>query len=164
MAELSHVDKDGRARMVDITGKPVTHREAVARCVVLLGEPLYSLVLENGLRKGDVISTSKIAGIMGAKKTSELIPLCHPLKINNIDLKFELLPEKKAIEITSIVKTDDKTGVEMEALTAVSIAALTVYDMGKAVTKDIQISDIRLLKKSGGKSGTYLRSDINENR
>jgi len=159
MSELTHVKEDGSANMVDISGKGVTHREAVAECRVLVGEPLYSMILDNALKKGDVIAVARIAGIMGAKRTSELVPLCHPIRITKIDVDVQPLPEEKALRILSTVKADDRTGVEMEALTAVSVAALTVYDMCKAVSKDIEITGIRLLKKSGGKSGTYIRGD-----
>ncbi len=160
MSGLTHVKEDGSANMVDVSGKAITHREAMAECKVIVGEPLYSMILENTLKKGDVIGVSRIAGIMGGKKTSELIPLCHPIRITKIDVDIHPLPEEKALRIVSTAEADDKTGVEMEALTAVSIAALAVYDMCKAVSKDVEITGIRLLKKSGGKSGTYVRGDL----
>ncbi|MCD6420322.1 MAG: cyclic pyranopterin monophosphate synthase MoaC [Synergistetes bacterium] len=160
MSGLTHVKEDGSANMVDVSGKAITHREAMAECKVVVGEPLYSMILENTLKKGDVIGVSRIAGIMGGKKTAELIPLCHPIRITKIDVDIQPLPGEKALRIVSTAKADDKTGVEMEALTAVSIAALAVYDMCKAVSKDVEITGIRLLKKSGGKSGTYIRGDL----
>lgn len=150
---LSHVDDEGRPQMVDVTEKADTAREATARGVVLMSAATLKLATSGTGAKGDVLITARIAGIMAAKRTHELIPLCHPLPLTGIDVTLK--PGKGAIEITATVRTTAKTGVEMEALTAVSVAALTVYDMLKAAQKDIRISDIRLIRKTGGKSGDY---------
>lgn len=158
MKKLSHVDAHGRAHMVDVAAKQVTVREAIATGVVRLQPAVLRLITAGQMPKGDVLATARLAGIMAAKKTSDLIPLCHPLPIASV--KVELRPDEAAgtIAIEARVKVEAKTGVEMEALTAVSVAALTIYDMCKAVDKGIVISDICLQKKTGGKSGTYVRA------
>lgn len=158
MAKLSHVDARGRARMVDVAAKNVTVREAIATGVVRMAPQLLRLITTGQMPKGDVLAAARIAGIMAAKKTPELIPLCHPLPLASV--KVEFTPDEAAgtIGIEARVKVEAKTGVEMEALTAVSVAALTIYDMCKAVDKGIVISDICLQKKTGGKSGVYVRS------
>ena len=159
MPKLTHVDKKGKARMVDVTAKEITEREAVAKGSIFMKRDTLKAILANEIKKGDVLGTAKIAGIMAAKKTGALIPLCHPLNIDSVDILFEPIQKTNCIDITAIAKTSGKTGVEMEALTAVSVAALTIYDMCKAMDKGMIISDIRLIKKTGGKSGTYLRTE-----
>jgi cyclic pyranopterin phosphate synthase len=158
MGGLTHIDKEGRATMVDVTHKPYTEREAVALARVRMKPQTLKLIKETRIEKGDVLQVARIAGIMGAKKTSELIPLCHPLPVTSVSLDFELKDEESTIEIRSRVKTVAQTGVEMEALTAVTIAALTVYDMCKAVDKEMAIVDVMLLEKRGGKSGEFRRA------
>lgn len=158
--KLTHVSSDGQAKMVDIGDKPDSTRIAVAEGFVYMNEETLQLIMDNSLKKGDVIGTARIAGIMGAKKTSELIPLCHPLMVSKIDVTIEPIQDKSALYITSTVKTSGKTGVEMEALTAVSVTALTVYDMAKAVDRTMRIGDIRLLEKTGGVHGDYQADDI----
>ena len=150
---LTHLDPEGRPRMVDVSAKPATAREATAGGSVYMAAATLALVTSGKAAKGDVVTTAQLAGIMAAKRTHELIPLCHPLPITGIDVS--LAPDKKrsAIDITATVRTTAQTGVEMEALTAVAVAALTVYDMLKAAQKDIRIGDIRLVRKRGGKSG-----------
>lgn len=157
MAESTHFNSEGRARMVDVEEKPITTREARARGTVFVNSETIELIEKSGIAKGDVLGVAQVAGIMAAKRTAELIPMCHPLFINGIDLTFRIDRERSAVEIEARVKCDGKTGVEMEALTAVSVAALTIYDMCKAVDRSMVISDIRLVEKTGGKSGTYLR-------
>ena len=152
---LTHVDEEGRIRMVDVTTKTDSLRTAVAAGTVILGKEAFDLVVENRIAKGDVLTTSQMAGIMGAKQTSSLIPLCHPVMLSGVDVRLELNDELNQVDITAIAKSVGPTGVEMEALTAVSIAALTVYDMCKSVSKRITISNIRLLAKTGGQSGDY---------
>ncbi len=154
--KFSHFSEDGRAQMVDVSGKPQTKREALACGRVILGEKVFQAVKERNLPKGDLFPVAKIAGIMAAKKVDELIPLCHPLPLAQVELEMELEEEHYSLLIRAQVKTVAQTGVEMEALTAVSVAALTVYDMCKALDKGIRITDIRLLRKSGGKSGTII--------
>ena len=156
MADFSHFNEDGRARMVDVGGKDVTKRTAVAVGRVIVNRECFDLIKSGGMTKGDVLGTAQIAGIMGAKKTSEVIPMCHPIMINGANITFHLNEEDLAVEIQSEVKCSGVTGVEMEALTAVSIAALTVYDMCKAVQKDMVIDQIHLVSKSGGKSGDFV--------
>lgn len=156
MADFSHFNEDGRARMVDVGGKDVTKRTAVAVGRVLVNRECFDLIKSGGMKKGDVLGTAQIAGIMGAKKTSEVIPMCHPIMINGANITFHLNEDDLAVEIQSEVKCSGVTGVEMEALTAVSIAALTVYDMCKAVQKDMVIDQIHLVSKSGGKSGDFV--------
>ncbi|XP_057654557.1 molybdenum cofactor biosynthesis protein 1 isoform X2 [Diorhabda carinulata] len=153
--ELSHVDKRGKIHMVDVAGKNVTQRYATASAVVKVGPRITQLILENSTKKGDVLTLAEIAGITGAKKTSEIIPLCHNIVLSSVKVTAHLNKEKETVEIQAQVHCEGKTGVEMEAMTAVSVAALTVYDMCKAVSKSIVISDIHLLNKKGGKSGDY---------
>lgn len=154
--ELTHLDKSGRARMVDVGHKPDTERVAVAKgTVVMLPETLV-LIKSGNLKKGDVFSAAQLAGVMAAKKTSELIPLCHPLPLTHINLDLEADDELPGIRITAVVRTVGKTGVEMEALTAVSVAALTIYDMAKAAEKTMRIENIRLVEKRGGMSGDVI--------
>lgn len=159
MSELSHVDEYGHARMVDVGEKPDSVREARARGSVVMRPDTLALVQRNAIQKGDVLGVAKIAGIMAAKRTSELIPLCHPLPVTSIDLTFDLDATEGRVEIESRVRVTGKTGVEMEALTAVAAAALTIYDMCKAVDRDMIITNVRLMEKRGGRSGTFLRSE-----
>lgn len=154
---LTHFDEAGNARMVDVGSKNETAREAVAAGRITLSAEAFHLVREGSISKGDVLGVARIAGIMAAKKTDDLIPLAHPLAINKVTVDFELKEKTCAIEILATVGITGKTGVEMEALTAVSVAALTIYDMCKAVDKGMVISDIKLMTKTGGKSGTYQR-------
>jgi cyclic pyranopterin monophosphate synthase len=173
---LTHLDEQGRARMVDVGAKADTERIAVARGEILMRTETLNLIRAGGIEKGDVLAVARVAGIMGAKKTSELIPMCHPLLLTNVQVDFELPPEPagapnpalpaqpgsesnaalQAIAITATVKTRGKTGVEMEALTAVSVAALTIYDMAKAVDRAMRIQNVRLASKRGGKSGDII--------
>jgi len=155
MSKLSHIDDQGRASMVDVSDKDSSERLATAEAIILLSAEAYRLVVTGTAKKGDVLATARIAGIMAAKKTSELIPLCHPLALSHVGVDFDPLPERNAFRIVASAKTTGPTGVEMEALTAASVAALTVYDMVKAVDKGAIIDSIRLLTKSGGKSGSY---------
>ena len=156
--ELTHVDEQGRARMVDVGGKSDTHRIAVARGKVRMKRETLALIRQNALSKGDALATARIAGILAAKKTADLIPLCHPLMLSYVSVEFELSETEAdgVVEITATVETIGKTGVEMEALTAVSVAALTIYDMGKAVDRAMRLTDIRLIEKHGGKSGDIV--------
>ena len=158
MSDLTHLDESGRARMVDVSAKGETVRIATARGRVLMRPETLRLIRSGGLTKGDVLAIAQVAGVMGAKRTSDLIPLCHPLAITGVDLSFELDEDASAVEITAVARIVGKTGVEMEALTAVSTATLTIYDMCKAVDKDMVIDQIRLLHKVGGKSGEYRRA------
>ena len=157
MADFTHFNEQGRARMVDVGEKPSSRRTAVAAGRVLVNDGTFELIRSGGIKKGDVLTVAQIAGVMGAKRTFELIPMCHIVPLNGIDLELRLNEEKKSVEISATVSCDGKTGVEMEALTAVATAALTVYDMCKAVQRDIVITDIRLLGKSGGVHGDYTR-------
>ena len=157
MAEFSHFNESGRARMVDVSEKSDTVRVAVAAGRVKVNAETFALIKSGGMKKGDVLGTAQVAGIMGAKKTPDIIPMCHPIMLSGVDIDFELNEAELSVEITATAKCTGATGVEMEALTAVSVAALTVYDMCKAVQKDMEITDIRLLKKSGGKSGDFVR-------
>ncbi len=157
MADFSHFNDNGRARMVDVSEKQDTVRTAVAAGRVLVNEETFRLIRSGGMKKGDVLGVAQVGGIMGAKKTSEIIPMCHPIMISGVDIDLHLCEETHSVEITATTKCTGATGVEMEALTAVSTAALTVYDMCKAVQRDIEITDIRLLKKTGGKSGVFER-------
>ncbi|MDE3115672.1 MAG: cyclic pyranopterin monophosphate synthase MoaC [Pseudomonadota bacterium] len=156
MSKLSHLDESGAARMVDVSDKAVTAREASAEAVIRLSPEAYEAAIGGTGPKGDVLAAARLAGIMAAKKTSELIPLCHPLPIAKAGIDFEPLAESHSLRIIAMVKTTAQTGIEMEALTAASVAALTVYDMVKAVDKSAVIETIRLLTKSGGKSGSYI--------
>ena len=156
LSNLSHIDESGNARMVDIGSKGVTERVAVASCELHMLQSTLDLVRSGGFDKGDVLGVARVAGIMAGKRTSELIPLCHPLNIDQITVDFEDLLEGIGITVTATVRTSGKTGVEMEALTSVSLAALTVYDMCKSADRAISIERLRLLRKSGGKSGDYV--------
>ena len=158
--QLTHVDQSGKAQMVDVGDKPDTQREAVARGRVVMQPETLALIRDNAFDKGDVLGVARIAGIMGAKNTSQLIPLCHPLPLNKVAVEFDLDEGASAVNITSTARTTGKTGVEMEALTAVSVAALTIYDMCKAVDRAMRIEAIRLARKTGGKSGDILLEDV----
>ena len=158
MAGFTHFDKEGKAQMVDVSDKAETERVATAKGSVLMQPTTLALIKEGAVKKGDVLSVARLAGIMGAKKTPDLIPLCHPLALTSVQVDLTLDEARNAVDITATCKLVGKTGVEMEALTAVSVAALTVYDMCKAVDKGMQIVDIRLTRKSGGKSGTFERA------
>lgn len=159
MSDFTHFNEYGRAKMVDVGDKEASFRQAIAAGKVLVNKDTFCLIRSGGLKKGDVLTVAQVAGIMGAKKTSELIPMCHIVPLNGIDLHFRLNEADLSVEIEACASCDGKTGVEMEALTAVSVAALTVYDMCKAVQKDMVISDIKLLKKCGGVHGDYKREE-----
>ena len=156
---LSHLDEKGQARMVDVGEKPETAREAIARGRIDMRPETLRLVLEGALPKGDVLSTARIAGVMGAKRTADLIPMCHPVRLTSVEVHFEETASGDGLEVVATASARDRTGVEMEALTAVTVAALTVYDMCKAVDREITISDVCLVKKTGGKSGTFIRPE-----
>jgi len=153
---LTHVDDQGRVRMVDVGEKPETERVAVAKGQVTMRPETLRLIAEKGVPKGDVLAVAQVAGIMAAKRVPDLIPLCHPLLLTKIDVEFDIDKEASRIEITATVRSRGKTGVEMEALTAVSVAALTIYDMAKAVERTMHIGEIRLVRKSGGKNGEIV--------
>ena len=153
--DFTHINEQGRARMVDVTDKDITNREAVAAGTVRVSADTMALIKSGGIKKGDVLSVAQVAGIIAAKKTSDIIPMCHPLRLSAVDISFDLADTE--IHIEAAVKCKEPTGVEMEALTAVSTAALTIYDMCKAVQRDIEITDIRLLYKAGGESGEFRR-------
>jgi cyclic pyranopterin phosphate synthase len=155
MSALSHFDAAGNAVMVDVTGKAVTGRVAIASGRVLMRPETLALIEQGGIGKGDVLGVARLAGITGAKRTADLIPLCHPLALSSVQVELACHPEPPAVEITATCRTVGRTGVEMEALCAVSAAALTVYDMCKAVDRGMRITDVRLRHKAGGKSGTY---------
>ncbi len=159
MAKLTHLDSEGRARMVDVTEKDVTQRVAVAKGTVFMRSETLKLIIEQKVEKGDVFSVARVAGIMAAKKTPELIPMCHPLNITSVEI--DLIPRENParVEIEALVKVTGKTGVEMEAMTAVAVCGLTIYDMCKAVDREMSVSEIRLVQKSGGKSGTFIRKE-----
>jgi molybdenum cofactor biosynthesis protein MoaC len=157
---LSHIDNKGNAKMVDVKDKVISNREAKAFAKVTLTEAAFDAVKSNSMKKGDALAVARIAGIQAAKKTSELIPLCHNIFLSSVDVDFKLNDNDFSIEIFTSVKSEGKTGVEMEALTSASVAALTIYDMCKAVDKGIIISDVKLLSKSGGKSGDYIAGDL----
>lgn len=159
MAELTHFNEQGRAKMVDVTEKAVTHRTAVAAGEVHLSPDTMAHIKAGTMKKGDVLAVAQVAGIQAAKHNWELIPMCHPLPLTGIDIAFRLSDEPCMVEIQATVTCTGVTGVEMEALTAVSVAALTIYDMCKAVQKDMKITNIRLLRKSGGKSGDYIAEE-----
>ena len=159
MSDFTHFNDQGRAKMVNVGEKPITQRAAVAAGRVLVNEHTFSLIRSGGIKKGDVLTVAQIAGVMGAKRTPDLIPMCHIVQVEGIDLELHLDEERHSVEITASVCCDGRTGVEMEALTAVSTAALTVYDMCKAVQKDMTITDIRLLSKTGGVHGDYKREE-----
>lgn len=161
-APLTHFDKQGNAIMVDVTNKKVTTRTAVAQGTILVCKEIYERIKSGSIAKGDVLGVARIAGIMGAKRTSELIPLCHPLPLTKCSIDFALQDDPCGVVASCTVKTDGKTGVEMEALTGVQVALLTIYDMCKAVDKGMVITDIHLLEKTGGKSGRYTSSTKNK--
>jgi cyclic pyranopterin monophosphate synthase len=156
---FTHLDQSGRARMVDVGAKPDTQRTATARARILMAPETLRLIESGGVSKGDVLAVAQVAGVMGAKRTPDLIPLCHPLLLNGVDLDFRLDRRLPGLEITATVRVSGKTGVEMEALTAVTVAALTVYDMCKAVDRELVIEQVRLVHKDGGKSGEFRRRD-----
>ena len=155
MSGFTHFDANGDAVMVDVSAKDVTNRTATAAGSVVMQPDTLALIMSNGVAKGDVLSVARLAGIMGAKRTPDLIPLCHPLALTSVKVELTCDPKRNAVNITATCKLNGRTGVEMEALTAVSVAALTVYDMCKAVDRGMRIDDIRLLHKDGGKSGEW---------
>ncbi|MBQ5978199.1 MAG: cyclic pyranopterin monophosphate synthase MoaC [Oscillospiraceae bacterium] len=157
--DFTHFNDQGRAKMVDVGEKDPSRRTAVAGARVLLNRETFRLIQSGGVKKGDVLTVAQIAGVMGAKRTPDLIPMCHPILIDGIDLSLSLDEERCSVEISAKVSCDGRTGVEMEALTAASVAALTVYDMCKAVQRDMVITDIRLLSKSGGVHGDFIRQE-----
>ena len=157
MSKFTHIDDEGRVRMVDVTDKKPTMREATAEATVNMNADTFELIRSQKVKKGNVLETARIAGVMAAKKTSELIPMCHPLNITHVQVDFSADEPRSCIEIKATVRIIDQTGVEMEALTAVSVAALTIYDMCKSYDKEMSISNIQLLSKTGGKSGTFER-------
>ena len=159
MTKLSHLDDQGRARMVDVSDKEVTSRIAVARASIHMRPETLALIRGGKVEKGDVFSVARVAGIMAAKKTSELIPMCHPLNITSVKIELTANDDPARVEIEASVRVSGKTGVEMEALTAASVAGLTIYDMCKAVDREMTLSEIRLVEKSGGKSGTFVRKE-----
>lgn len=152
---LTHFDKEGNAVMVDVSGKKVTYRTALATGYIAVGPEIMSCVTEGNIKKGDVLGVARVAGIMGVKKTSELIPMCHPLPVQKCAIDYELDQEKNRIHVFCTVKTEGKTGVEMEALTGVQVTLLTIYDMCKAIDKHMVMSEIHLIEKTGGKSGDF---------
>ena len=164
MSKLSHLDEQGRASMVDVSEKSTTLREAEAEAIIVLSEEAFELVFAGKVKKGDVLATARIAGILAAKKTAELIPLCHPLALSHAGVEFSPSSDGRSVRIVTSVKTAGQTGVEMEALTAAAVAALTVYDMVKAVDKSAVIESVRLLTKSGGKSGNYSAAEQSPSR
>ena len=155
MAQFSHIDADGKAVMVDVSKKDISQRSATAKGSVFMQPETIRRIIDGGVKKGDVLSVARLAGIMGAKKTSDLIPLCHPLTLTAIDVELQCDLERDAVDITATCRLAGRTGVEMEALTAVAITALTIYDMCKAVDRGMRVSDIHLTAKSGGRSGEY---------
>lgn len=159
MSDFTHFNEQGRAKMVDVGEKNITQRIAVAAGRVLVNDETFTLIRSGGMKKGDVLTVAQIAGVMGAKRTPDLIPMCHPILIDGVNLELSLDENRRSVEIRASVSCDGRTGVEMEALTAVSTAALTVYDMCKAVQKDMVITDIRLLSKTGGVHGDYKREE-----
>ena len=160
MSDFSHLDESGRPIMVDVGGKPATLREAVAEGFVRLPTSVNDAIISGKTLKGDVLKVAEVAGIMGCKRTPDLIPLCHPIQLEHVSVKCETDPEKRLVGITCRVRARGVTGVEMEALTGVTVAALTLYDMCKAIDKGILIENIRLLRKSGGKSGDFFAEDL----
>ncbi len=159
MPDFTHFNDQSRAKMVDVGEKPVSNRTAIAAGRVLVNEETFALIRSGGMKKGDVLSVAQIAGVMGAKRTPDIIPMCHPILLSSINLKLWLDETRRSVEIEASVSCDGRTGVEMEALTAISTAALTVYDMCKAVQKDMCITDIRLLQKTGGVHGDFTREE-----
>ena len=159
MSDFTHFNKEGRAKMVDVGDKPESRRTAVAAARVLVNRDTFNLIKSGGMKKGDVLTVAQIAGIMGAKRTPDLIPMCHPIIIDGVNMTLSLDEDRCSVEIEASVSVAGRTGVEMEALTAVSTAALTVYDMCKAVQKDMVITDIRLISKTGGVHGDFTRKE-----
>ena len=159
MNKLTHIDDSGNAVMVDVTKKNLTLREATASGKIFVGEEILEMITSGTAKKGDVLGVAQLAGIMSAKRTSELIPLCHQVPLSHCSVTFDILPDEEAIKVWARVKTTGGTGVEMEAMTAVSVALLTIYDMCKAMSKSMTIGEIRLERKSGGKSGLYIASE-----
>ena len=157
--DFTHFNDEGKAKMVDVGDKDVTRRTAAAVVSVMVNENTFALIKDGGMKKGDVLTVAQIAGIMGAKRTADLIPMCHPLFINGADLKLSLNEERLSVDIVAEISCTGRTGVEMEALTAASVAALTVYDMCKAVQRDIVITNLRLMKKTGGVHGDFSREE-----
>ena len=155
--DFTHVNEQGRARMVDVSAKDDSERVAIARAVISMQPETLALIKSGGIKKGDVLAVAQVAGIMGAKQTSNLVPMCHPLMLTSVDLNFEIDDDNSCIIITSVAKTTGKTGVEMEAITGAAVAAITIYDMAKAVDRWMEISEIKLLEKWGGKSGHVKR-------
>lgn len=162
--KLTHINDQGRARMVDVSEKDITKRIGVASGRICMQPETFQLITDRKIKKGDVLAVAQVAGIMAAKKTWDIIPMCHPLMITGVDIHFKLYPETSEIEAIASVKTTGKTGIEMEALHAVSAALLTIYDMCKAVDRGMVIRDILLLEKDGGKSGHFVRKDLEEVR
>ena len=156
MGKLNHFDSDGKAIMVDVGAKPITERTASAEANIVMSSETLLMIKEGGHKKGDVLGVARLAGIMAAKKTSSLIPLCHPLALTSITVDLECISEKNLVKILTTCKLSGQTGVEMEALTSASITALTIYDMCKSVDRSMKITNVRLLHKSGGKSGTFV--------
>ncbi|WP_028862894.1 cyclic pyranopterin monophosphate synthase MoaC [Psychromonas aquimarina] len=159
-SQFTHINQDGKANMVDVTDKRVTERQAVAQAYVEMSAQTLDLIVSGQHHKGDVFATARIAGIMAAKKTSDVIPLCHPLALTKVEVELTAEPQFNRVKIQSLCKLSGKTGVEMEALTAASVAALTIYDMCKAVQKDMVITQVKLLEKTGGKSGHFKADNI----
>ena len=159
MKDFTHFNEQGRAKMVDVGEKAPSRRRAVAAGRVLVNEETFRLIRSGGMKKGDVLTVAQVAGVMGAKRTPDLIPMCHPILLSGVDLELRLNEADCAVDITAVVSCTGPTGVEMAALTAVTTAALTVYDMCKAVQRDMVIDSIRLLKKTGGQSGTFIREE-----
>lgn len=157
MAKPSHIDSDGKASMVDVSSKDITRRSATAESLVRLNPEAFGVLRDNRSAKGDVLTVAQVAGIQAAKKTSELIPLCHQLALDRVQITFDLDAEEQSVRVSATAECQARTGVEMEALTAAAVAALTIYDMLKAVQRDIEIAQVRLVKKSGGRSGDYVR-------
>jgi cyclic pyranopterin monophosphate synthase len=155
MSDLTHIDADGNAVMVDVSEKSETERKAVAKGTIFMQSETLARIMDGGIKKGDVLGVAQLAGIMGAKRTPDIIPLCHPLNLSSVKVDLVCDPDRNAVDITAMCKLSGQTGVEMEALSAASIAALTVYDMCKAMDRSMKIGDIRLIHKSGGKSGTF---------
>ncbi len=160
--DFTHFNQEGRAKMVDISEKKKSHRVAIASGTVKMKKETLEKVLEGNMKKGDVLNVAQVAGIMGAKKTSDIIPMCHHILIDGIDIEFKVHHERNEIQILARVETIGKTGVEMEALSAVSITALTIYDMCKSIDKGIEITNIHLLEKKGGKSGHYIKKEVKD--
>ncbi len=157
---LTHFDSQGNAVMVDVSEKAATHRTAIASGKIKVNQAVYDAIVEGSVKKGDVLGVARVAGIMAAKKTHELIPMCHPLLLTKCTVDFELLPEELAVKASATVKVNGQTGVEMEALTSVHVALLTIYDMCKAIDKTMEMTDIHLEEKTGGKSGTFVNPNV----